>query len=196
MRDGEILYYILTPLWPWTRFTLLLTISFYFFSGVPGSGIIKGPGIQCAAQQPSQNLRGKGRPGRCWRYSALGDYTSSGMCPLMFLSHVSKCLVLGQNRDGVRPRLPDSWFFPSNPACYKKTLQFYLSRKPSLLWQPNRFPEWGKKKKAYFEPFLWNTYALALFLNNVKENWENSARNLSCPFLVYLQCGFVSFQNS
>lgn len=33
------------------------------------------------------------------------------------------------------------------------------------------------------------------FLNNVKENWENLARNLSCPFLVYLQCVFVSFQN-
>jgi len=31
VRDEEILYCIVTPIWPWTRFTLLLTISFMFF---------------------------------------------------------------------------------------------------------------------------------------------------------------------
>lgn len=32
------------------------------------------------------------------------------------------------------------------------------------------------------------------FLNNIKENWETSAKNLSCPFFVYIHCVFVSFQ--
>lgn len=114
----------------------------------------------------------------------------------LFPSHVSKWLVLGQNWGRVRPRLPDCWFFPSQPAGYEKKIWFYLSRKPRLLWQPKWFPEWGKKKNVYFEPFLWNTYVLALSLQNVKENWENSATNLSCTSLVFLQCVFVSFQNS
>lgn len=67
----------------------------------------------------------------------------------LFLSHVSQWLVLGQNWDRLRSRLPDCWFFSSHPAGYEKTLWFYLSRRPRLLWQPDWFPEWGKKK-AYF----------------------------------------------
>jgi len=40
---------------------------------------------------------------------------------------------------------------------------------------------------------MYNTFAHS-FSNNIKENWETSARNLSCPFFVYIQCVFVSFQ--
>lgn len=76
----------------------------------------------------------------------------------------------------------------------KKTLWFYLSRRPRLLWQPDWFPEWEKKKKAYFWTLSWNTHVLALsFLNIIKENWENAARNVFWAFLVYLQMCFCFF---
>lgn len=55
----------------------------------------------------------------------------------------------------------------------------------------------GKKKilkRHIFEPFLWNTHVLALsFLNIIKENWENAARNVFWAFLVYLQMCFCFF---
>lgn len=141
MRDGEILYYILVPLWPWTRFILLLTISFILFLECRISW--QALAFDVLHNNP-QNVWSRGRSGRCWRYSGLDVYKSSAHIPSwLFLSHVSKWLVLGQNWGSVRPRF--CWFFPSHPAGYEKPLWFCLSRNSRLVWQPNWFPELGKK---------------------------------------------------
>lgn len=121
----------------------------FFFPGLPESSAIRDPGIQCTAQQPSKRTKQRWvrKMVKVWFRWLQKQWH---MSPLLFLSHVSKWFVLGQNWGRVRPGLPDCCFFTSHPAGYEKTLWFHLSRRPRLLWQPDRFPGWGKKRKEYF----------------------------------------------
>lgn len=132
-----------------------------------------------------------------WRHCGLDGCKSSGTCPLIAVPEPCEQVAcprskLGQGEAWIAWLL--LFYFPPC-RLWKNTMILFIQETKAALTA--RLVPWMRKKRHIFELFLWNTHALALsFLNIIKESWENSERNVFWAFLVYLQCVFVSFQNS